>query len=399
MDLENDAKRLVNACNGLSEAQGGMNLPEMRAIIGDQGSSRKDVIEKICTHAAQLQGTSLNPGAKVFVPKALKAPAVPVPEHNTISTNPPNAPSKVPPKFPKVHIRDPVPVPVPVTVPVPSFKPKKQERAAIASYHSQVKYAVLKTIDLKPNPNILDLACGRGGDLFKYTRQYKSIRNIIGVDIDPTAVSEAVRRVKEERKSGFIKLGTCDVSDFTKTHQTIDRLSHGKGPSSKISFDLIVCNFAVHYFFKTERALDNFIKLVKRYIVAGTYIWVVCPDGDRLKSMLREQNPIANDAFELSSTETDMAKIYGGNVDFRIVGTVYFESATPGAQIISDNTSHEYFTNIDVLIGKCREIGCELIQSKHFDEFMPELHKYSKDLTPDERRISSANISLMFQAT
>ena len=65
---------------------------------------------------------------------------------------------------------------------------------------------------------VLDLACGKGGDLKKWKVQHPS--EYVGVDIAEGSIHDAVRRFKEIRgvnfpaRFGVANLGTCDLSGW-----------------------------------------------------------------------------------------------------------------------------------------------------------------------------------------
>ena len=65
---------------------------------------------------------------------------------------------------------------------------------------------------------VLDMACGKGGDLKKWKEQRP--RHYVGVDIAEGSIHDAVRRFKEIHGMNFparfavANLGTCDLSQW-----------------------------------------------------------------------------------------------------------------------------------------------------------------------------------------
>lgn len=104
----------------------------------------------------------------------------------------------------------------------------------------------------------LDLACGRGGDIAKWADC--KIRRVLGIDIAESEVEEAryrlglyarkaqgpdrVYRFAASPDIGVRKLVWHELaSEFSPTHQ----------------FSSVSCQFAAHYFFKTEQTLQMYL--------------------------------------------------------------------------------------------------------------------------------------------
>ena len=82
---------------------------------------------------------------------------------------------------------------------------------------------------------LLDLCCGRGGDIFKWNKF--RIKRVIGIDNHEPSIIEAVNRYKKvsrtlKTKISFI-LGDVSKLSFKDT---------------SIKYNIISCNFAIHYF-------------------------------------------------------------------------------------------------------------------------------------------------------
>ena len=271
-----------------------------------------------------------------------------------------------------------------------------KERAPISQYHSKIKWAILKDLkeknELPPSPRILDLSCGRGGDLFKYIQTFGKDTYIVGVDIDAEAINEANRRIKDKKN---IKLIVQDLQDTDASIAAIEKISGGK------PFDFIVCNFAVHYFYKTEETLDNFVRLVGHFSKPETVKWFTFPDSRKLKRLLIDGNIKNNKVYELSANKSDMDLSYGGKVDFRLVGTTYFDTALPGENIITSGTSHEYFANPDLLTAKFSNSNSNSqIEQVHFNKWgqiFKDVFPQDKVMTERIKEISYSNVSVIIK--
>jgi SAM-dependent methyltransferase/RimJ/RimL family protein N-acetyltransferase len=277
----------------------------------------------------------------------------------------------------------------------------KEPRSGIAMYHSKIKYDVLDRLKgegVPANPRILDLACGRGGDLFKYKDTFGQGTYIYGVDIDKDAISEAKKRVIGKGARN-IRLAVADVSN-----PKLDTSGWGE------PYDIIVCNFAAHYFFKSRESLSSFARLINRYSKKGTIIWIIMPEGMELVRLLiekgkRDENDkyiIRNGTYNLSSDVEEMKKI-GGKVDYKLHGTTYFQTAEPGANIITEGTSHEYFADINTLLEylgvtaeppKDYRERYELVSQHLFSHWSA---RYGRELTATQREISFTNLNTVIR--
>ena len=243
----------------------------------------------------------------------------------------------------------------------------------------------------------MDLACGRGGDLFKYKDAFGKGTQIYGVDIDAEAIAEAKRRVKSKGVSG-ITLAVADISN-----PDLDTRDWGA------PYDMIVCNFAAHYFFRSREALNSFARLINRFSKKDTIVWIIMPEGIELVKLLAQKGTrsgdkvsIKNETYNLSSTLKDMYKV-GGQVDYKLHGTTYFQTAEPGANIITEGTSHEYFADTGALL-ESLGITAEppMDYRGRFDIIKEDLFarwgsRHGNELTEHQKEISFTNKSILMK--
>ncbi len=134
-------------------------------------------------------------------------------------------------------------------------------------FHNSIK-KLLIDIYIKPNTTLLDLACGKGGDIFKWL----GLKKVIGVDIDNNSLLQAKKRAKKFNV------------DFYKKDLSTELLQLNE------KVDNIVCFFAIHYFFKTEDTLDIFFKNVSNNLKDGGYFIGTVFDGSKITKDMHAKN-------------------------------------------------------------------------------------------------------------
>ena len=88
-----------------------------------------------------------------------------------------------------------------------------------------VKFTLIRTYCPRKS-RVLDLACGKGGDLKKWKKQ--NIYYYVGVDIASGSISDAVARFKSQSNPGFparfivANLGVCDLRDAIQSVGAIE---------------------------------------------------------------------------------------------------------------------------------------------------------------------------------
>ena len=177
------------------------------------------------------------------------------------------------------------------------------------------------------NPNlerrVLDLACGRFGDYFKYCRNKATY--VVGVDISPDNIynqqqGAAVRLMESVQQSPTCRslvnntmliYGDC-TKNISSGEAGLDQLNkyyldviYGRtqpnASSSKLSrmynigangFNMVVCNLAIHYMFNDSTTLSNFFTNVSENLTNNGYFIGTFLDGDEILKKLKGNSKI-----------------------------------------------------------------------------------------------------------
>jgi len=129
--------------------------------------------------------------------------------------------------------------------------------------------ACLVSAFFKPCGQVLDMPCGRGGDLKKFRENKAGF--YVGVDVVPERVREA-----EERYRGIKCFfpALFEVGDFTSP------LSY----SSR--FDLVSCQFALHYAWSSESSARQVLRNAARHLKDGGVFVLTFPDWEAIVARL-----------------------------------------------------------------------------------------------------------------
>jgi hypothetical protein len=191
------------------------------------------------------------------------------------------------------------------------------------NFHNKVKYDLINSLNTIKNEKVgkvflLDLSCGRGGDINKYLTANVDV--VLGIDISGTAINEARERwnntpkqKKHNKDYYFIEADItkdmckpdlfCSNTEsasiykrFINKYGSIPRTSIRGSTSDSINksirglFNIIVSNFAVHYYYQTEVGSTMFKRNLK-YAASNNGLFVgTLLDGSTLNKHLSNSN-------------------------------------------------------------------------------------------------------------
>ena len=155
---------------------------------------------------------------------------------------------------------------------------------------------------------VLDIACGRGGDLMKF--YYGQVGLYVGVDIDNNGlispVDGALSRYNQLKKThpnfpkmffvhadGGVQFNYEDqfkaLGGMSDKNKQLMSQFFSDNDANRTKFDRINCQFAVHYFFQDQLSWNNFTQNVCDYLKPGGYLLLTTFDADRVVDILGEK--------------------------------------------------------------------------------------------------------------
>lgn len=295
----------------------------------------------------------------------------------------------------------------------------------LRDFHNiDIKKMLIETVSGE-GKTLVDFACGKGGDIPKWTNNY---RFVLGIDISPdnihnpndgactrylelkkkrTNVFDALfiqgdssklyltEEFSEEEVSKFVLKQVMGVGQTNPSHGTYIAKLFNIAPQ----FDVGSIQFAIHYMFKDMDTLHNFVKNVSDLIGLNGYFIGTCYDGDKLYSMLKEI-----DVGQTKEIYIGDRKIWGATKQYNFLQfnkesclgytvSIYQESI--------NNVIDEYLVNFDYLIEVMSAYGF-ILSSPNKDvaplgSFEKEYSKSKFKMTPEEETISFLNKYFIFK--
>uniref|UniRef100_A0A183BND1 mRNA cap guanine-N(7) methyltransferase n=1 Tax=Globodera pallida TaxID=36090 RepID=A0A183BND1_GLOPA len=215
---------------------------------------------------------------------------------------------------------------------------------------------------------VLDLCCGKGGDLRKW--RIGGIREIVMTDIAEVSLNDARERFHRmrDRRTGrppfrahFVPADLCEIS-----------LNDCLPADAPVAVDLCSCQFSVHYAFRSERCARQMLKNATDRLKPGGYFIGTVPDSSVIMEYLRRNNGhFANEvcAVSIDGDARGLPPLFGAQIQFRLEGVV---------------DCPEYLCYFPLLTKLLNELGLELVYSRSFPDaityFMKTRGREARDL-------------------
>lgn len=235
--------------------------------------------------------------------------------------------------------------------------PKRHESAFfnMRRFHNYIKRHYISQYS---GYSVLDLACGKGGDLGKYIDS--NVKVIEGYDINEESIAEA-----NKRKECFLNKATS--KNITINVSVKNLLTDSVESSTGTKFDLVTCNFAYHYFYKSpEKVLQSIASNTKK--------------GSRVIITLMDPSKI-----EEEDNENYSLKLLG---DYQV--EVYLKDS------VLNTPEIEYLVPKEGLIQQLKKCHFKLVDFKPFSELYSQWKDHGNSLSNDEMKFSFMNVVYVF---
>ena len=177
-----------------------------------------------------------------------------------------------------------------------------------AKFHNKYVKNHWAAEDVTKNIKLLDLCCGKGGDLFKW--QSANIKKVLGIDFSKDNIynrndGACIRYINMHKKSKGGELMDVDflVGDCGESIKKLEAFTDSRSSDyysenyldskgEPLKFNIVSCQFAIHYFLNSFVRIHQFIDNVDDHLEKGGVFVGTCLDGnivyDKLCQKYRE---------------------------------------------------------------------------------------------------------------
>ena len=310
---------------------------------------------------------------------------------------------------------------------------------SLRDFHSFVKQELFRTYT-SPKQALLDISVGKGGDINRW--QQSNLGLCVGIDVNLDNLDNAedgaanrVLNLSEQSKIANNTLFICadssrsyfngdaGLDDLQKTYLDIvfgktpnETLNNTKllkfknlGNSSIHGFDVVSCQFSLHYFFENKEKLETMLSNVSGSLKENGYFFGTCFDGVMVNDFLNTHNG----SFISQPNEGD-----GKEVNYKITREYSPITILPNTENCLGKTISVYFGSIGSTVSEylvsfeyleevAKKYNLSLIKVSDFSEDMEKIAKASVSFGKaselvkhkDLLQYSSMNRKFIFQKT
>ena len=235
------------------------------------------------------------------------------------------------------------------------------------AYNSYVKDKLISRF--KNKEWALSLASGKGQDMFRLSKY--GIKNCLFMDIDQQALSQIIMK-KHSFQKKLSKFNTRVLTKQMDLKTDVNIII--KSISSLVpvgNIDLVLFNFAIHYFTDTLKSLRNVLSLISKCLSDGGSCIITCYDGQKIIDLLNDKDQW-ND-YEGDVLKYSIKKMYKNeslnNVGQKIGVLLPFSKS---------EYYEEFLVNADFLISEAKKFGLELTETFRFCKFLKDYHNIKR---------------------
>eukprot|EP00834_Sanchytrium_tribonematis_P008586 NODE_1059_length_2391_cov_1.255672.p1 type:complete len:299 gc:universal NODE_1059_length_2391_cov_1.255672:2136-1240(-) len=215
----------------------------------------------------------------------------------------------------------------------------------LRKFNNWIKSCLIMQFIVK-DAHVLDLGCGKGGDLRKFYNH--NIEYYMGIDIADQSIQDNIGRYKEMRQPFNAKYAAFDC--FAHDWRTL---------MSPNSFDLISSQFCFHYAFESKTRVKNTLYNISQVLKSGGYWIATIPNEDVIINRLQNatQHPngrVFGNYYYNVRIEKQWQSVFGRQYHFTLNEAV--------------EECPEYLVPWDAFMALANEFNLELIYKKTFDK-------------------------------
>ncbi len=237
---------------------------------------------------------------------------------------------------------------------------------------------------------LLDLSCGVGGDMSKWYDN--GIMSVVGFDINSESINEARNRFDQliqnlkkrniNRKPVY-EFYEMDLSDSNNLPKIAAILKQKK-------FNIVSCQFAIHYFFRDPASLLNLITIVDSYISNHGYFIGTTVNGSDVVKKLQNNSSIGNGIYKIEKQYTEpISDPYNNTI------LVSLGESQDTEHYFANKKSEEYIVDIEELKNVCSGVNLIFVGTINFETWYKSFNK--NIMSQNEMEYSFLNFSFVFK--
>ena len=268
-------------------------------------------------------------------------------------------------------------------------------------FHNFIKSLLFEKYVSPDNNKVLELAAGRGYDLFKHKNV--GVKYTLYANKDPDAIKEAKDNYQQKLKNKDFQVDFLEVDLANNKSKELKAVANKAGIPQ---FDIVSIQFALHYFLKDKKTWESFFKNIDILLKPGGYVLITTLDGVKVHDLL--SNLKKGETLELKgSVNTNKntnknnftpivaayKKNYDQNEDLKDLGQEI------EAYIQSIGQFHtEYLVNYDFIKKYFTDKNYEVVEDRPFSNLLRQFWKKKKcRLSPAELNNSILHRYLVLQ--
>ncbi|NWR71807.1 MCES methyltransferase, partial [Centropus unirufus] len=216
----------------------------------------------------------------------------------------------------------------------------------------------------KNDITVLDLGCGKGGDLLKWKKG--RIKKLVCTDIADISVQQCKQRYEDMKARCRYNEHIFDA-EFIQADSTKDLLCT-KYSDPDMHFDICSCQFVYHYSFETYEQADMMLKNACGNLSPGGYFIGTTPNSFELVKRLEasETNSFGNEVYNVKFEKKGDYPLFGCKYDFHLEEVVDVP---------------EFLVYFPLLEEMAKKHGMKLVYKMTFREF------YEEKIKNDEHKM------------
>ncbi|ODV94677.1 hypothetical protein PACTADRAFT_50539 [Pachysolen tannophilus NRRL Y-2460] len=154
----------------------------------------------------------------------------------------------------------------------------------LRNFNNCIKYILINKFG-KANDSVIDLGCGKGGDLQKWA--LANVSTYIGLDISSDSITEAIRRYKtistrnQANFQSFFITADCFGNSITEILAPFPEIT------TLMPVDICSMQFCMHYGFRSEEIVRTMLSNVSKSLKIGGHFIGTIPSSDFIADKIK----------------------------------------------------------------------------------------------------------------